>query len=194
MRMLHLGEAPHGHREVSARQVGTRHRHSLSHSARIGFKFAGGVSIKNATITTAAGTYTLGVATNWNLVRYFPSHDLTITSNGIGRSGSGNIGGGWQHDVCGFWVDIPASSLTGADKITVDYEYIGAYAAKHGVAFWNATTTAGGTVKSYIGTWDNTPCAMLPTTVDLPLIIVTAQASIISNTLCRRRVIIRNNP
>lgn len=162
--------------------------------SRIGFKFAGGVRIKNATITTTPGTYMLGVATDWTLVRYFTSHDLTITTDGIGRSGSGNVGGGWEHDVCGFWVDIPASSLTSADKITVDYEYIGAYAAKHGVAFWNATTTAGGTVESYVGTWDNTPRFQMPTTSELPRIVVTAQASLISNTLCRRRVMIQNNP
>jgi PKD repeat protein len=167
---------------------------AASNLARIGFKFGGAVRIKNATITTPAGTYTLGVATNWALVKYFTTHDLTITTDGIGRSGSGNIGGGWEHDVCGFWVDIPASSLTSADKITVDYEYIGAYAAKHGVAFWNATTTAGGAVESYIGTWDNTPHALFPTTVQLPRIVVTNQSSLISNTLCRRRVIIRNNP
>jgi hypothetical protein len=167
---------------------------AASNLARIGFKFAGGVRIKNARITTPAGTYTLGVATNWNLVRYFTTHDLTITSDGIGRSGSGNVGGGWEADVCGFWVDIPGSSLTSADKITVDYEYIGAYVAKHGVAFWNATTTAGGSVESYIGTWDNTPRALFPATVELPRIVVTNQASLVSNTLCRRRVIIRNNP
>jgi hypothetical protein len=165
-----------------------------SNLARIGFKFGGGVRIKNATITTPAGTYTLGVATNWNLVRYFTSHDLTITSDGIGRSGFNNIGGGWDHDVCGFWLDIPASSLTGADTITVDYEYSGGDTSKHGVCFWNATTTAGGTVESYIGTWGNTPYARLPTNVDLPHIVVTNQASVISNTLCRRRVIIKNNP
>jgi hypothetical protein len=134
------------------------------------------------------------VATNWDLVKYFTSHDLTITADGIGRSGSGDLGGGWEADVCGFWVDIPALSLTSADKITVNYEYIGAYVAKHGVAFWNATTTAGGAVASYIGTWDNTPRALFPTTVDLPRIVVTNQSSLISNTLCRRRVIIRNNP
>jgi hypothetical protein len=167
---------------------------AASNLSRIGFKFGGAVRIKNATITTPAGTYSFGVATNWNLVKYFTSHDLTITGNGIGRSGSGNFGGGWQHDVCGFWVDIPASSLTSADKITVDYEYIGDSPGKHGVCFWDATTTAGGTVESYIGTWGNNPLARFPTTVDLPLIVVTNQSSLISNTLCRRRVIIRNNP
>jgi hypothetical protein len=167
---------------------------AASNLTRIGFKFAAAVRIKNATITTTAGTYTLGVATNWTLVKYFASHDLTITTDGIGRSGFGNIGNGWDADVCGFWVDIPASSLTASDKITVDYEYIGAYAAKHGVAFWNATTTAGGTVESYMGTWDNTPLVRMPTTAELPRIVVTAQASLLSNTLCRRRVIIRNNP
>jgi hypothetical protein len=167
---------------------------AASNLARIGFKFGPAVRIKNATITTPAGTYSFGVATNWDLVKYFTSHDLTITADGIGRSGSGNVGGGWEADVCGFWVDIPAASLTSADKITLDYEYIGAYTAKHGVAFWNATTTAGGTVESYIGTWDNTPLARLPTSADLSRIVVTNQASLVSNTLCRRRVIIRNNP
>ena len=167
---------------------------AASNLSRIGFKFAGGVRIKNATITTTSGTYTLGVATNWTLVKYFASHDLTITTDGIGRSGSGNLGNGWGADVCGFWVEIPASSLTASEKITVDYEYIGAYAAKHGVAFWNATTTAGGTVESYMGTWDNTPLVCMPTTAELPRIVVTAQASLLSNTLCRRRVIIQNNP
>ena len=167
---------------------------AASNLSRIGFKFAGGVRIKNATITTTAGTYTLGAATNWTLVKYFTSHDLTITADGIGRSGSGNLGNGWGADVCGFWVEIPSSSLTASDKITIDYEYIGAYAAKHGVAFWNATTTAGGTVESYMGTWDNTPRVWMPTTAELPRIVVTAQASLLSNTLCRRRVIIQNNP
>lgn len=167
---------------------------AASNLSRIGFKFASAVRIKNATITTSEATYTLGVATNWTLVKYFASHDLTITADGIGRSGSGNLGNGWDADVCGFWVDITASSLTASDKITVDYEYIGAYAAKHGVAFWNATTTAGGTVESYMGTWDNTPRFQMPTTSSLPRIIVTAQAPLISNTLCRRRVIIQNNP
>ena len=167
---------------------------AASNLSRIGFKFGPAVRIKNATITTTAGTYTLGVATNWTIVRYFATHDLTITTDGIGRSGVGNIGNGWDADVCGFWVDIPASSLTASDKITVDYEYIGAYAAKHGVSFWNATTTSGGTVESYLGTWDNTPLVRMPTTSELPRIIVTAQASLLSNTLCRRRVIIQNNP
>jgi hypothetical protein len=165
---------------------------AVSNLSRIGFKFASAVRIKNATITTSSGAYTLGVATNWNLVRYFSSHDLTITPDGIGRSGSGNIGGGWVADVCGFWVDIPASSLT--SELSVDYEYIGAYAAKHGVAFWNSTTTAGGDVESFIGTWDNTPRCQMPTNAELPRIIVTAQSSLISNTLLRRRVIIQNNP
>lgn len=32
MQVLHLGEAPNGHRAVSARQVGTPPTHSLSHS------------------------------------------------------------------------------------------------------------------------------------------------------------------
>ena len=167
---------------------------AASNLSRIGFKFAGGVRIKNATITTTAGTYTLGAATNWTLVKYFTSHDLTITADGIGRSGSGNLGNGWGADVCGFWVEITAFSLTSSDKITIDYEYIGAYAAKHGVAFWNATTTAGGTVESYMGTWDNTPLVRMPITAELPRIVVTAQASLLSNTLCRRRVIIQNNP
>ena len=167
---------------------------AASNLSRIGFKFAGGVRIKNATITTTAGTYTLGAATNWTLVKYFTSHDLTITADGIGRSGGGNLGNGWVADVCGFWVEITAFSLTASDKITIDYEYIGAYAAKHGVAFWNATTTAGGTVESYMGTWDNTPLVRMPITAELPRIVVTAQASLLSNTLCRRRVIIQNNP
>jgi hypothetical protein len=168
---------------------------SASNLSRIGFKFSAAVRIKNATITTPAGTYTLGVATDWTLVRYFTSHDVTITSDGIGRSSSGgNFGGGWEDDVMGFWADIPASSLTSADKITVDYEYIGDYASKHGVAFWNATATAGGGLQSYIGTWDITPRAYFPTNEQLPRIVVTNQASLISNTIIRRRIIIQNNP
>lgn len=168
---------------------------AASNLSRIGFKFAGGVRIKNATITTDAATYTLGVATNWTLVKYFASHDLTITTDGIGRSGSGDLGSGWIADTCGFWLDIPAANITSSKQITVDYELIGPSPVKHGVGFWATATTVGqGPNENYLGTWDNVHRAIVPNTASLTRIVDTAVASVSSNTLYRRRVMIQNNP
>ena len=166
-----------------------------SNLTRIGFKFGSDVRIKNATIATDAATYTIGVATNWSLVRYFTTHDLTITADGIGRLGSGDLGNGWIADTCGFWLDIPAANITSSKKITVDYELIGTYPVKHGVAFWATATTIGqGPNENYLGTWDNVHRAIVPNTATLTRIIDTPVASVSSNTLYRRRVIIQNNP
>ena len=163
--------------------------------SRIGFKFGSDVRIKNATIITDSATYTIGVATNWSLVRYFTTHDLTITADGIGRLGSGDLGNGWIADTCGFWLDIPSENITSSSKITVDYELIGTYPVKHGVGFWATATTVGqGPNENYVGTWDNVHRASLPNTATLTRIIDTPVASVSSNTLCRRRVIIQNNP
>lgn len=162
---------------------------------RIGFKFGGGVRIKNATITLDTAAFSIGVATSWALVKYFSTHDLTITTDGIGRSGYGDLEAGWVADTCGFWLDIPAAPLTGSSQIIVDYELTGPYPSKHGVGLWATSTTVGqGPNENYIGTWDNVPRACIPNTTTLTRIADTAVASVSSNTLYRRRVIIQNNP
>jgi hypothetical protein len=162
----------------------------------IGFKMAGfptpAPRIKNGRITTAAGVYEFGVDYGWSLVGYFATSDLNITSAGIGRQGDNNLGGGWVQDVCGFYLTIPSSELRSSSQIIVDYEYTSNWANKHGVAFWSEVSGAGGGIGSdWIGTWDTSTSARLPS--EIPRNTIVAQASVTSGTLYRRRIIIQNS-
>lgn len=164
----------------------------------MGFKIAGfpapSPRIKNCAITLDSGVYNFGVSTNWDLVRYFQTHDLTITADGIGRSNQNNLGGGWQDDVCGFYLLIPTADLQNTRKIIVDYEYTSSWANKHGVAFWGSVSGAvgGGINSDWIGTWVETPYARLSSEITRSVVI--PQAEVTSGTLYRRRVIILNTP
>jgi len=160
---------------------------------RIGFMFGPAVRITNATVRTDFGVYGIGILpqdTGFNLVRYMGG-DLNITINGIGRSGYGNLGGVWYVDACGFWMDIPPSSLTLSSQIIVYYEFFGPYTAKHGIAFWRDGESGGTPDNSYVGTWDQYRCR-LPITTNVPG--GGGAPTLKSNTPCYRRVAIQNTP
>jgi hypothetical protein len=95
-------------------------------------------------------------------------------------------------DVCGFYLTIPSSELRSSSQIIVDYEYTSSWANKHGVAFWSDVSGAGGGIGSdWIGTWDTSTSARLPS--EIPRNTIVAQASVTSGTLYRRRIIIQNS-
>jgi hypothetical protein len=161
----------------------------------IGFKFGGAVRIKYAIIQTDFGSYGLGpsAVNPYGNVRFFIGHDLNVDpTHGIGRAGEGDLGGIWEADVCGFYVEIPASHITQSQQIIVDYEFYGAYPAKHGVAFWQSPQSSGGGVSSYVGTWDNAFMARLPNSENVPRVSGSPSTSMQSNTRCNRRVVIQN--
>jgi hypothetical protein len=165
-----------------------------------GFKIGGvggSARIKNCKITLVSNNevFEFGVNTNWDIIRYFPVHDIIIDSNGIGRSGSGNLGNGWISDVCGFYLDIPPEKLLSETDIVVDYEYTSPSLNKHGVGFWNQVNTVNNFgLENWIGTWVNDPLAYLPTTVSLPKTTITPQSSVSFGTFYSRRIVIRSNP
>jgi hypothetical protein len=162
----------------------------------IGFKLGPFTRIKNCKLTFTKNNYIaeFGTDTNWNIIKYFPAHDITITADGIGRSGSSNFGNGWSYDICGFYLDIPTDVLLTETEIIVDYEYTSNSQNKNGVGFWsNSQIVAGlgGSVDTqWIGTWDNTPYARLAP--ELTRTQITSQASISSGTLYNKRIIIRS--
>jgi len=173
---------------------------SLNYSALgyFGFKIGPTTRIKNCKITLADNNYIaeFGTNTNWNLVKYFPAHDITINSDGIGRSGSNNLGNGWTADICGFYLDIPSEKLLSETNIIVDYEYK-TTTNKNGIGFWDQVTSVGGIQFSldsnYIGAWDNTTYGRLPS--NIPPTIVTPQSNTLrSNVLYNRRIVVRTTP
>jgi len=161
----------------------------------IGFKFGEAVRIKYAIIRTDFGSYGLGSSAGnpYGNVRYFANHDINIDPTaGIGRAGFGNLGGFWVADICGFYVEIPVAHITQSQQIIVDYEFYGAYPAKHGVAFWQNPQSSGGDLNSYVGTWDNAFMARLPNSENVPRVSGSPSTSMQSNTRCNRRVVIQN--
>lgn len=163
----------------------------------LGFKMGGSPRIENCTITIPNQSYsaTFGVSSNWDLVGYFPVSDIDITSEGIGRSGDGDLGGGWDTDVCGFYLNISPSIILNADKIIIEYDFFTGSTNKHGVGFFPNTSQPSGvygdTVFGYVGTWDNVSQFRLPTA--LTSIAYINRKSFSSGTRYTRRVTIKNN-
>ena len=103
--------------------------------------------LKNCKITFTNDSYVaeFGTNTNWNIIKYFPVHDITITEEGIGRAGTGELENGWLNDVCGFYLDIPKNILLSETDIIVDYEYTTNAKNKNGVGFTGIAIVGGGT-------------------------------------------------
>lgn len=162
----------------------------------LGFKMSSGIRIENCTITIPNASYSasFGVSTNWDLVGYFPTSDINITAEGIGRSGSGDLGGGWIADVCGFYLNINQSTLLNADKVIVEYDFFSSSGMKHGVGFFPSTAQPagqdGGPNYRYCGTWDNNLQIYLPTILT-PIAYVN-RSSFSSGTRYRRNVTLIN--
>ena len=162
-----------------------------------GFKMGGSTRIRNCKITLKDNNevFEFGINTNWDIIRYFPAHDIIIDSNGIGRSGSGNFGNGWVADVCGFYLNIPPEKLLNETEITVDYEYTSSN-NKHGVGFWNQVDFVSNfSNENWIGTWDNVTYAHLPSN-EAPLAKTTliSQSAVSFGTFYSRRLVIKSKP
>ena len=168
----------------------------------IGFKMAFGNRIKNCTITIPNLSYsaTFGVSSNWDLVGYFPTSDINITAEGIGRSGSNNLGGGWSSDVCGFYLNIPSQTILDAKSVIIEYEFSspfnGGGGMKHGIGFFPSTSQPtgadGGINFRYIGTWDNAAYFNLPTLLT-SIAYTNRSSSFVANVTYKRKTTIKNN-
>lgn len=136
---------------------------SFQFTSVLGFKMAYGIRIENCTITIPNASYSasFGVSTNWGLIGYFPTSDINITEQGIGRNGYGDLGNGWIADVCGFYLNIDQSILLNADRIIIEYDFFSNAGMKHGVGFFSSTSQPSGpdgdVNYGYFGTWDNQP-------------------------------------
>lgn len=162
----------------------------------LGFKIGGGQRIENCTITIPNASYStsFGISTNWDLVGYFPTSDINITAQGIGRSGYGDLGGGWISDVCGFYLNINQSTLLNADKVIIEYDFFTDGTMKQGVGFFQSTAQPsgqdGGPNYRYCGTWDNSLQIYLPTVLT-PIAYVN-RSSFSSGTRYTRKVTLIN--
>lgn len=162
----------------------------------LGFKFGPSIRIENCTITIPNASYSgsFGVSSNWDLVGYFPTHDLNITSQGIGRSGGSNLGNGWIADVCGFYININSSIISNANTIILEYDFFSPSQMKHGVGFYLNTDqpsgSYGGPNFNYLGTWDNQIYFYLPSS--LSFVTYRPRGSFSSGIRYKRKVTIRN--
>jgi hypothetical protein len=99
-------------------------------------------------------------------IEYFPYHDIDTTIFGIGRAGSGDLGGGWSSDACGFYFSIPSEIISNGSKFIFEYNFWGNYYNKHGLKFYTSTAQpligSGSPNSNYLGTWDNGFYANLP--------------------------------
>jgi hypothetical protein len=162
----------------------------------LGFKMGPFQRIENCTITIPNQSYsvTFGINSNWDLIGYFPTSDININSQGIGRAGSGNLGNGWSADICGFYLNTPAYNVLTADRIIVEYDFFTDTQNKHGFSFYPGTTQPSGVdgdLYKYLGTWGNSPYFRLPT--DLTAIAYVNRTSFASGTRYTRKITIKNN-
>lgn len=168
----------------------------FSSSPVLGFKVGPNARIENCTVTIPNQSYSasFGVSTNWDLIGYFPVHDINITSQGIGRSGSGNLGNGWTSDTCGFYLNINSSTIQNADVVILEYDFFTDAVMKHGVGFFLNTSqpsgSYGSTNSNYAGSWDNLAYFLLPTNLSVKTYV--PRGSFSSNVRYRRKVTIRN--
>jgi hypothetical protein len=170
----------------------------FSGSPVLGFKIGSGLRIENCTVTIPNSSYSasFGVSTDWNLVGYFPTSDLNITSQGIGRGGSGGLGNGWTADTCGFYLNINSSTIQNADTIILEYDFFSLGSMKHGVGFFLNTNQPsglyGGPDGYYVGTWDNSSNVRIYLPSSLSIITYIPRGSFSNNVRYRRKVTIRN--
>jgi hypothetical protein len=166
-----------------------------------GFKLGPATRIRNCKITLIRNNYVaeFGVSTNWDLIKYFSAHDIVIDSSGIGRSGFGNFGNGWAHDVMGFYLDIPPEKLLSETGIIVDYEYTtdnGFFTDnKNGVGFWSQVSNIGGPEfsidSSWIGSWAVGPVYLARLPSNLSSNVVTPPSKSFLGTFYNRRIVIK---
>lgn len=160
----------------------------------IGFKLGPYTRIRNGRIWSLDSTeeYVFGLNTNWDIIKYFETHDLNITSDGIGRTGTFNYGNGWQHDVVGFYLDIPSNFLTNGN-IVVDYEYTTNSNNKNTIGFWDNIVAPNGSLdfsvdKYAMGTWDsNIPRTYITSKITANTIIT--QKTTTTNVVYNRRMV-----
>jgi hypothetical protein len=170
----------------------------------IGFKLRGHptpVRIKNGKVTTDSGIYNFGVDFDWSLIRYFPTSDINITADGIGRSTNTPFVTSWSDGFCGFYLNIPESAILTSRQIFVDYEYQMGSGNGHAVAFWSPSEISqdqGGGLSDLIGTiqketfGDSTPFYGARLSSVLTETKIVAEATKQPGVMYRRRVIVQN--
>ena len=175
----------------------------------IGFKLGPSIRINNCRVSIPNLLYTaqFGLSSdtdnvgNWDLVGYFPFHDLNVSTqgglSGIGRQGTNELGGGWSVDSCGFYLKIDPELISNSHKIILEYDfYTNDFAGinKHGIGFWDNTNQPtganGGINYNFYGTWEGSRLAYLPTIMTVNTLSATKNFS--NNIKYSRTIILEN--